>query len=81
MARTLARLFIGAMALLVLTTGIVAGSQSTPASPTSAVNQAGLPVANVQSADLGLAFQSILLGGGMVFLFRPRRCTQADENI
>jgi hypothetical protein len=65
MNRMLVRLTVALIAVLVLTTGIFAGSQLS-VSPQAGVAEAG-------AADLGLAVQSIFLSAGMVFLIRPKR--------
>ncbi|MBN1941703.1 MAG: hypothetical protein JW849_00245 [Phycisphaerae bacterium] len=61
------------MALLVLMTGIVTAGQTPATAKLAASNGAGLAVSHAGQGDFGLAVLSILLGGGMFYLFRPIR--------
>jgi hypothetical protein len=62
------------MALLVLMTGIVAAGQApTQATPVSANHLETTMIAHADEGNFGMAILSILLGGGMFFLFRPIR--------
>jgi len=74
MARIRGRVFVGFMALLVLMTGIVAAGQAPAlAAPVTADEPDTVAIALAGQADFGLALLSILLGGGMFYLFRPVR--------
>lgn len=74
MARTNGRILVGFMALLVLMTGIVAAGQAPAlATPVTADEPNTAAIALAGQADFGLALLSILLGGGMFYLFRPVR--------
>lgn len=74
MARINGRVAVGFMALLVLMTGIVTAGQSPALKSSVAANELDTAViAHAGQADFGLAMLSILLGGGMFYLFRPIR--------
>ncbi|MBN1556246.1 MAG: hypothetical protein JXA11_16010 [Phycisphaerae bacterium] len=60
------------MALLVLTTGLVAAGQ-TPMGVNPASHEGSDVVAQAGQGDFALAMLSIFLGGGMFYLFRPIR--------
>ena len=79
MARVHGRIIIGFMALLVLMTGIVAAGQAPALATSVAADEPDTTViAHAGQADFGLAMLSILLGGGMFYLFRPIRRVPVD---
>lgn len=82
MARVKGRIVVGFMALLVLMTGIVAAGQAPMlATPVAADEPDTLTIAHAGQADFGLAMLSILLGGGMFYLFRPIRRVPVDIQL
>lgn len=79
MARVKGRICVGFMALLVLLTGIVAAGQAPGLDTVVTANEPSTTtIAHTGQADFGLAMLSILLGGGMFYLFRPIRRIPVD---
>jgi hypothetical protein len=74
MARFKGRILVGFLALLVLMTGIVAAGQAPILAASTTAEEPDINIiAHAGQADFGLAALSILLGGGMFYLFRPIR--------
>ena len=75
MRHRLVRVLLIVLALSALTAVIVA-SDSVPALPESAVDPQGddtLAVTPTRSTGVELALLSIVLGGGVIYLLRPKR--------
>ena len=72
MDRVYVGVIAGILAVLLFATGMIASTME-PAS----VDAIGTPITTAQStgdpAGISLALLSIFLGGGMVFMFRPKR--------
>lgn len=69
MTKKLTRLFVAFLAILLFSTGMLAGeiTQPVPASQSLA------PAQSPSTGGMEVALVSVLLGGAMVFLFRPKR--------
>lgn len=63
----------GVLAVLLFATGMIANIMEPEFADTPVDQVAGFPHSTVDSSGISLALLSILLGGGMVFMFRPRR--------
>ena len=73
MNRVIIGLIAGTLAVLLFATAMIAGTMAPTLAEMPAGSLAQASFSAQASDGTGLAVLSILLGGGMVFIFRPRK--------
>ena len=73
MNRVFVGIIAGILAVSLFATGMIASTMEPASNDVPVAQVAASPHSIADSSGISLALLSILLGGGMVFMFRPRR--------